>query len=88
MSAGTRTLLIAWLIAVPLASVRADIRPTLLDAEKQFSENRFDQALKLYKQADEAEPDHPAVWYNIGLCYSQLGDGDKAIQQFEKVASR
>lgn len=88
MSAGTRTLLTGLFVMVALTSARADIRPLLLDAEEQFTQNRFEQALKLYKQADEAEPDHPAVWYNIGLCHSELGDGDKAIQQFEKVASR
>ncbi|NLE57087.1 MAG: tetratricopeptide repeat protein [Planctomycetes bacterium] len=85
---GQRLLLISWLLAMPLASARADIRPLLLDAEGQFTQNRFEQALKLYKQADEAEPDHPAVWYNMGLCHMELGDGDKAIQQFEKAASQ
>ena len=84
---GQWLLVMLWLIAVLPVVARADIRALLLDAEEQFEQNRFEQALKLYKQADEAEPDHPAVWYNMGLCHMELGDGDKAIQQFEKTAS-
>ncbi len=83
-----RLLVAAWLALWPSVVVRADIRPLLLEAQDHFAKSRFDQALKLYKQADEAESNHPAVAYNIGLCYSNLGDSDKAIQEFEKVASQ
>lgn len=78
----------AMLALLPWAAAVADIRPLLLEAQDHFAQNRFDQALKLYKRADEAESDHPAVAYNIGLCYSNLGDSERAIQQFERVATR
>ncbi|MHC4798131.1 MAG: tetratricopeptide repeat protein, partial [Planctomycetota bacterium] len=66
----------------------AQIRSTLVDAQKQFQQKHYEQALKLYKQADEAEPGHSAIQYNMALCHLNLGDGGKAMQHFEKVASQ
>lgn len=66
----------------------AGIHSTLTDAQKQFEQTHYDQSLKLYEQANEAEPGHAAIEYNIGLCHLYLGDGDKAIQHFEGLASR
>lgn len=68
---------------------RADsIHATLLQAQASFEASRFDQALKLYQQANETEPGHPAIEYDIALCYLRLGEGDKAAQQFESLGSR
>jgi TPR repeat protein len=68
---------------------RADgIHSTLMDAQKQFEQAHYDQALKLYEQADKAEPGHAAIEYDVGLCHLHLGDADKAAQHFESVASR
>lgn len=66
----------------------ATIRPLLLDAQRQFDADQFDQALKLYKQADEQEPGEAAIEYNLGLCHLRLGDIQNALQRFEAVASR
>lgn len=66
----------------------ADIHSTLIAAQKQFENGRYDEALKLYQQANDAEPGHAAVEYNVALCHLHLGDGAKAAQQFESVASR
>ncbi len=81
-------LLVACGLAGSRAALAVDIRPTLLDAQGQFQQAHYEQALKLYQQADEAEPGHAAVEYDIGLCHLYLGDGEKAIQRFEALASR
>ncbi len=73
-------------LAIPLRA--ADVRPLLLDAQKQYADGRYEQALKLYRQAADAAGGDAAIDYNSGLCHLRLGDGDKAIQQFEAVASR
>jgi len=71
------------------ASARAsDTQELLLQAQEEFGASHFEQALKLYKQADEKEPGDSAVEYNMGLCHMHLGDGDNAATRFEGVASR
>jgi hypothetical protein len=66
----------------------ADITSLLADAQTQFQESHYEQALKLYKQAQNQAGGDASVEYNIGLCHLHLGDGDKAIQHFEGIASR
>jgi hypothetical protein len=66
----------------------ADIRPLLHDAQTQYAQSHFEQALKLYRQAADMAGADASVDYNMGLCHLKLGDGDKAIQLFEGVASR
>jgi predicted DNA-binding protein YlxM (UPF0122 family) len=75
-------------ISTALPAAAAEIRPLLLDAQAQYEQSHYEQALKLYQQADQAEPGHAAVEYNIGMCHLSLDDPEKAIQQFERVASR
>lgn len=65
-----------------------DLRSTLVEAQSHFEAARFDQALKLYEKANATEPGHAAIEYNLALCHLRLGDGDKAAQQFETLASR
>ncbi len=89
MRAFIRTIVLGAMYLVPGGTaVSAEIRSTLVDAQEQFEQGHHEQALKLYKQADEAEPGHAAVAYNIGLCHLNLGDAEKAMQQFERVASQ
>ncbi len=66
----------------------ADVTSLLVDAQTQFQESHYEQALKLYKQAQDEAGGGASVEYNIGLCHLHLGDGDNAIQHFEGVASR
>lgn len=66
----------------------ANMTDLLVDAQTQFQASHYDQALKLYKQARDLAGSDASVRYNIGLCHLRLGDGDKAIQHFEEVASR
>ncbi|NLU22882.1 MAG: hypothetical protein GXW89_19555 [Phycisphaerae bacterium] len=90
MRSSSRILLVVvvWAFAGNNAALSADIHSLLLDAQKQFENARYDQALKLYQRANDAEPGHAAIEYNIALCHLYLGDGEKAAQQFESLASR
>jgi hypothetical protein len=81
-------LLVACGLAGNGVSFAAGISSTLTDAQKQFEQTHYDQALKLYLEANEAEPGHAAIEYNIGLCHLYLADGQKAIQYFESLAGR
>ena len=76
-------------IAIFAGMARADgIHSTLMDAQKAFDQAHYNQALKLYEQANAAESGHAAIEYDMALCHLKLGDADKATQQFESVASR
>ncbi|MGD2110412.1 MAG: hypothetical protein PVI86_13610 [Phycisphaerae bacterium] len=77
------------LFLVLCASVHAgELTSLLVDAQTQFQESHYEQALKLYKQARDQSGNDASVEYNIGLCHLRLGDADKATQHFEGVASR
>jgi hypothetical protein len=77
-------LVLAWCSSVQAA----DLTSLLVDAQTQFQESHYEQALKLYKQAQDQAGGDASVEYNIGLCHLHLGDGDQAIQHFESIASR
>ncbi len=66
----------------------ADIGSVLRDAQAEYAQSHFEQALKLYRQAADMAGADASVDYNMGLCHLKLGDGDKAIALFEGVASR
>lgn len=70
------------------AARAADVQPLLRDAQRQYEQSRFEQALKLYKQAADTAGADAAVDYNMSLCHLKLGDGDKAIALLEGIASR
>ena len=79
----------AAVILVLCGSLRAaDYTPLLIEAQTRFKESHYEQALKLYRQAQDQAGGDASVEYNIGLCHLRLGDPDKAIQHFESVASR
>jgi tetratricopeptide (TPR) repeat protein len=81
------SLLLVFGLSGPAARA-ASIHSTLTDAQMQFEQAHYDQALELYQKANEVEPGHAAIEYNIGLCRLYLGEAEKAIQVFEGLASR
>ncbi len=88
MPAVARTLVaVSVLGALTRTADAGNIRPLLLDAQSEFQQEHYDKALALYRQAEEESADDPFLLYNTGLCHLRLGDGDKAIEQFERAAS-
>jgi len=55
--------------------------PRELKARKEFAAGRYQQALDLFAEL-YAETLHPVYLRNIGRCYQNLGDADKAIITF------
>jgi tetratricopeptide (TPR) repeat protein len=51
--------------------------------QKLFNLGKFDEALDEYQQAYEAKS-IPAILFNIGQCYRNLGDYEAAIFSFKK----
>jgi len=51
--------------------------------QKLFNLGKFDEALEEYQQAYEAK-EIPAILFNIGQCYRNLGDYEAAIFSFKK----
>ena len=74
-----------WVGALALAFIatRADAAGDQreLKARKEFAAGRYQQALDLFAEL-YAETLHPVYLRNIGRCYQNLGDADKAIITF------
>ena len=83
----TLATMVAWVVLAGGAWA-ADVTPVLVEAQTQFEAGHYEQALKLYKQAQDEAGGDAFVEYDIGLCHMRLGDGEKAAQHFEQVASR
>lgn len=47
---------------------------------------RYDDALRLAKEAVRVDPEHWAGWLSLGVIYAQLGRFDEAIDAHEKLA--
>lgn len=61
----------------------------LLDeGNKLFSENKFEEAIASYTKFLEKNPSAFQVHYNIGNCYKELGQYDKAIEEYNIVISK
>lgn len=50
-------------------------------------ENKFKEALELYKKAEKINPNDPIVLNNIGLIYERLDDIDQAKKYYKKIIS-
>ena len=51
-----------------------------------FDSGQPKEAIKAYNEYLTIKPDNPDVRTDLGIMYRQLGDFDRAIQEFEKVA--
>jgi hypothetical protein len=49
-----------------------------------FDKGNYEKAADVYEQAAELKDDDPSLFYNMGLCYANLGDNDKAIANYKK----
>ena len=38
------------------------------DAQAFMYEDNFEEALKMWRLAEDKDPENPNVWYNIGVC--------------------
>ncbi len=67
--------------ALALGAARAQADQRELKAREDFAAGRYQQALDVFAKL-YAETLHPVYLRNIGRCYQNLGDADKAIISF------
>ena len=60
-----------------------ETRELLLQAEQNFNESKYDEALKAYQQVLAESPLIYQLHVNIGNCYLGMGEYDKAIAEYE-----
>ena len=66
--------------------ISANTAHTLFEkANKLFVEKKIENAIELYKQSLELDPDSAVAHSNLGLAYFSLERYDEAIVQFKKV---
>lgn len=61
------------------------VKETFLKALAEYNHGRLQESVELYESLKEKTP---AVLYNSGLCYYQLGNYAKALACFRKVEKR
>jgi len=50
-----------------------------------FEEGKYKEAIDYYSEYLSTHPDHANTLYNRGRAYEELGQSEKAIQDFEKI---
>jgi tetratricopeptide (TPR) repeat protein len=56
----------------------------LQNAIKLAQESKFSEAKELLEKLLKDSPDNAEILYNHGMCYSELGNPDKAIETLKK----
>ena len=58
------------------------------EGNKLYLQKRYDDALKMYTDAQAAAPGAPALHYNIGNVLFRKGEYDKAIEEYLRAQSK
>ena len=66
---------------------REQFRPEVAEAIRLFQEEKVDEALAMLQQAIAADPNDAVAYNALGVVYSQMGDLEKALEQFDKAIS-
>ena len=56
----------------------------LQNAIKLAQDSKFLEAIELLEELLKENLDNPEILYNLGMCYSELGNPDKAIETLKK----
>ena len=72
--------------------VLAANRPSMSDSREEvartfFAAAKYEEAIEIYSQLF-ARYLHPDYIYNIGRCYQNMGDPDKALQSFQEFSRK
>jgi outer membrane protein OmpA-like peptidoglycan-associated protein len=57
-------------------------------ADELLYDNKYDEALPLWKMLDSISPNNPNIAFNIGLCYLNSTEKEKAIPLFELASKK
>jgi len=88
-----RRLVIAFsicLLSVGSLSAQAESaagRLAIQRGNEKFSKQQYEGALKEYQRVARSEENYAQALYNIGVCYYELGNTEKAIDFYQKAIS-
>jgi tetratricopeptide (TPR) repeat protein len=92
LSAAGRFVAVLCLAAMPLFTAgvarAADAAASNNEGNKLYLQKRYDDALKMYTDAQAAAPGAPALHYNIGNVLFRKGEYDKAIEEYLRAQSK
>ncbi len=57
------------------------------DGNRHYSEGSYDEALKLYRDAEVDAPDSPEIHFNVGNTLYKKGEYDKAVDEYMRAIS-
>lgn len=69
--------------AAPKGSPDAEAKKLFQEGKKAYDAGRFGEAVEAYQKAHELKP-LPAFLFNIGQCYRQLGNHERAVFYFRR----
>ncbi len=69
------------------ATVGDKVASRSAQAEEAYRGGAFDEALRLYRDAQLEDPDSPALHYNIGDALYKLQQYDAAAEEFQRAAA-
>lgn len=52
-----------------------------------LEEERFEEAIEVFRTAVELDPEYSAAWLGLGQAYKGQGDDDNARETFEKAVA-
>jgi tetratricopeptide (TPR) repeat protein len=81
------TVLIILSAPVSRAQEEENFRPSVIEAIRLYRENKIDEAIAAIQKALKEDPNDAVAYNALGVIYSQQGDLEKALQQFDKAIS-
>lgn len=69
----------------PMAIKEADRK--FADGKRMFERNKYDVALKTFKQALSMNPVKPEIWAMLGLTQAEIGGRDDAIESYMRASA-
>ena len=79
------TLVLSVVDPVRAATVGNKVASTSAQAEEAYRRGEYEEALRLYRDAQLEDPDSPALHYNIGDALYKLQQYDVAAEEFKRV---
>ena len=76
---------IAWMVLTG-AVVGDRVASKAAEARDHYERGEYEDALRLYREAQIREPGSPALHFNVGDAFYKLGDLAAALEEFEKAS--
>ena len=76
---------IAWMVLTG-AVVGDQVASKAAEAREHYERGEYEDALRLYREAQIREPGSPALHFNVGDALYKLGDLAAALEEFEKAS--